>query len=97
MPVNVDDLHPGQLLQLNSSDGSDLYKLCEVYPNGTATVEWISTWPRGADSAQLPPRTRVTRISADQLFDFIEPADRFIALYNAVLDGRTAPAPSEQW
>lgn len=94
--MNVDDIQPGQLLQINGKAGSDLYQFLELYPNGTVTIEWLFTWPRGAASGYLPSRTRVSRLSADQLLDFLEPSDRIIGLYEDVASGRTAPAPAAE-
>ena len=79
--MNADDLSPGQLLQLNSSLGSDLYKFLERYPDGSVTVELLFTWPRGSDAGYASDRTRVSRLTADQVFDFISPSDRLVNLY----------------
>lgn len=94
--VDVDDLSSGQLLQINGKGGSDLYRFLEQYPNGTVTVEWLFTQPRGAESGYLPARTAVTRLNPEQLFDFVEPSDALIGLYEEVATGRRTPASAEQ-
>lgn len=91
--MDVDDLNEGQLLQINSKGGSDLYKFLGQYPDGTATVEWLFTWPRGVDSGYLPERTQVTRLGPDQFFDFVTPSDRMVELYRGVAAGDIKPAP----
>ena len=48
--VDIDDLTPGQMIQINGKGGSDLYQFLELYPNGTATLEWLFTCPRGDNS-----------------------------------------------
>ena len=80
-PWDADDLAPGQLPQLNDRTGSTLYKFLERYPDGSVTVELLFTWPRGSDAGHAPDRTRVSQLTADQLFDFISPADRLVDLY----------------
>ena len=84
--MNADDLQPGLLIQLNGSGGSDLYKVCGTYPDGTITLEWVYAWPRGVDADYLPSRSTVKRVSADQVFDFVEPTDRLVQLYTDALD-----------
>lgn len=96
MTVDIDDLTPGQMIQINGKGGSDLYQFLELYPNGTATLEWLFTCPRGADSGYLPARTSVTRISPEQLFDFVEPSGALVDLYRDVAAGRRAPAPAPE-
>ena len=90
--MEIDEIQPGQLLQINRSGGSYLYKFCEQYPDGKITLEWVFTWPRTSDSGYLPDRTTVSTITADQLFDFVIPTDRLIELYENVASGRVAPA-----
>lgn len=91
--MNVDELDEGQLLQINSKAGSDLYKFLGQYPDRTATVEWLFTWPRGVDSGYLPSRTQVTRLGPDQFFDFVTPSDRMVELYRGVAAGEIPQAP----
>lgn len=93
--MEVDEIQPGQLLQINRSGGSYLYKFCGQYLDGKitlVTLEWVFTWPRTSDSGYLPSRTMVSTITADQLFDFVIPTDRLMALYADVSSGRVAPA-----
>lgn len=90
--MEADELQPGQLIQINRSGGSYLYKFCEQYPDGRITLEWVFTWPRTSNSGYLPSRTTVSTITADQLFDFVIPTDRLIDLYENVASGRITPA-----
>lgn len=64
--IKIEELHPGMLVQQNSSRARSLYQVCSVQDH-TITLEWVYSVERGEKTGYFPARTATYSFTVDDV------------------------------